>query len=89
MAGMMSKSTHSPNDADYPAELIAAWQVHYRRALEGHPFKIIWTDSMEGNATYEKVSYNPVYDQHELVSAISCFFRDITDARTDRESYFL
>ncbi|AMP98752.1 hypothetical protein AY601_1843 [Pedobacter cryoconitis] len=85
MAGITGRAKDKLADADYPADLLAIWNAYYRQAMEGNSFKIIWTDTKDGNPVYEEVSFNPVFDQQDNVSAISCFSRDITEARIDRE----
>ena len=85
MAGITGRAKDKLADADYPADLLVIWNAYYRQAMEGNSFKIIWTDTKDGNPIYEEVSFNPVFDQQDKVSAISCFSRDITEARIDQE----
>lgn len=67
------------SDTDYAPEVLKTWQKHYRKALKGKSFKIIWTDQYDGETIYEEISFNPIYDKVNKVSGISCFSRDITE----------
>lgn len=55
-----------------------AWQQYFDRAFNGENFKTIWTEETENGTAYAEVSFNPIYDNENHITAISCFSRNIT-----------
>jgi PAS domain S-box-containing protein len=68
--------------SDINADVFKAWQQYFDRAFNGENFKTIWTEETENGTAYAEVSFNPIYDNENNITAISCFSRNITAEKT-------
>ena len=66
------------HSGDFDRDLYDTWVKYYERAFKGEVYKIIWSETQNGAATYEEVSFNPILDKSKHVIGVSCFSRDIT-----------
>lgn len=57
------------------------FETCYQYALNGHAFKSVEDMLVDGRLRYTGVSFNPVFDQDNQVTGVSCFARDITEQR--------
>src|SRR5690606_32561103 len=59
-------------------DLIERWRKHYRRALCGEHFVSV-EEYVPPNATkkYIEVSFNPIRNNHNSITGVSCLARDI------------
>lgn len=63
---------------DINTEVFSAWKQYFLRAFDGENFKTIWTEETDEGREYAEVSFNPIYDTENNISAVSCFSRNIT-----------
>ncbi|GAB4396583.1 MAG: hypothetical protein OHK0053_10990 [Microscillaceae bacterium] len=57
------------------------WQALYDRALEGERFVEVMDTGKFPNKTYREYWFNPIRDEEEMVTGLSIFSRDITEAK--------
>ena len=60
-------------------QLLNEYVNYYKRAFKGEAFSTIRENTINGQLRYEEVSFNPICDQENLISGVSCFLHDITD----------
>ena len=57
------------------------FELCYRLALSGRSFKSVEDMIVDGQKRYTTVSFNPVFDENDKVTGISCHANDITEQR--------
>lgn len=67
---------------DLDPQLFTEWEGLFERAFKGERFSTIWTEETVAGTTFAEISFNPIYDNDNNISAISCFSRNITAERT-------
>ncbi len=63
---------------EFNDETISEWGEYYERSFTGESFKIIRSETIEGQSIFEEISFNPIFDKTHQVIGVSCFARDIT-----------
>jgi len=63
---------------DFDTNLYETWAAYFDRAIKGEAYKIVWSETINGETTYEEVRFNPIRDKTKNVIGVSCFSRDIT-----------
>jgi PAS domain S-box-containing protein len=76
------KKEEEIQSGDTNAEAFSDWQQYFDRAFSGEVFKTIWTEETENGTAYAEVSFNPIYDSENNITAVSCFSRNITAEKT-------
>jgi PAS domain S-box-containing protein len=78
MKAKTGKDENEIQAGDIDTGIFRAWQQYFDRAFNGENFKTIWTEETENGTAYAEVSFNPIYDNENNITAISCFSRNIT-----------
>lgn len=82
MHAKTGKKEEEIQSGDTNAEAFSDWQQYFDRAFDGEVFKTIWTEETENGTAYAEVSFNPIYDSENNITAVSCFSRNITAEKT-------
>jgi PAS domain S-box-containing protein len=65
-------------NGDFNEDTLNEWKEYYERSFAGEAFKIVRQENIHGQLVYEEISFNPIFDNSQQVTGVSCFARDIT-----------